>query len=55
MILDELKMRLIEIADALNISKGYVECIVNDYLCMRKLCGKYPQRKQTKNKVLPFQ
>lgn len=46
-ILDNRKVKLIEIAETLKISKERVGHIVNDYLGMRKLCSKWVPRELT--------
>ena len=44
MILNDRKMKLIEIAEALKISKERVGYVIHQYLDMRKLCVKWVQR-----------
>ncbi|GFV45543.1 putative mariner transposase [Trichonephila clavipes] len=46
-IFDNLKVKFIEIAETLNISKERVGHIVNEYLDMRKLCSKWVPRELT--------
>jgi hypothetical protein len=43
-ILNDRKVKLIEIAETLKISKERVGLIVHEYLGMRKLCAKYVPR-----------
>lgn len=47
MILNDRKMKLIEIAEALKISKERVGHIIHQYLDMRKLCAKWVPRELT--------